>query len=200
MAFGVPARVVGTPAWTRKAGNHTWVEVWDDGKWRFLGAYDGAGLDDAWFAEDAARADASDPSHAIYAVSFERTGLEFPCVWLPPWKRSPVSAVPRTAFYKALAGKNVPFRLFVSVVDGKGKRVPAKVVLRDASGAEVASGVASPEGRDSNDILSLGIPRKGLPGEYSLSVEYDGAKASRKVSIGRDDIAKGSKRITVEAR
>jgi len=200
MAFGVPARVVGTPAWTRKAGNHTWVEVWDDGEWRFLGAYDGAGLDDAWFAEDAARADASDPSHAIYAVSFERTGLEFPCVWTPPWKHSFVSAVPRTAFYNALGGKRAPFKLFVSVVDGKGNRVPAKVVLRDASGAEVASGVASSEGKDSNDILSLGIPLGRLPGEYSLSVEYDGAKVSRKVSLGREDVAKGFKRITVEAR
>jgi len=35
---GVPARVAGTPAWyqNRDAGNHNWVEVWDDGAWKFL--------------------------------------------------------------------------------------------------------------------------------------------------------------------
>jgi hypothetical protein len=60
--------------------------------------------------------------------------------------------------------------------------------------------VASSEGKDSNDILSLGIALGRLPCEYSLSVEYEGAKVSRKVSLGREDVAKGFKRITVEAR
>jgi hypothetical protein len=37
-SVGVPARVVGTPAWQqqREHGNHNWVEVWLDGEWRFL--------------------------------------------------------------------------------------------------------------------------------------------------------------------
>lgn len=39
-AFGVAARVAGTPAWyqDRASGNHNWVEVYDDaiGQWKFL--------------------------------------------------------------------------------------------------------------------------------------------------------------------
>ncbi len=30
-AVGVPARFAGTPLWTNKSGNHSWVEIWDTG-------------------------------------------------------------------------------------------------------------------------------------------------------------------------
>ena len=36
-SVGVPTRLVGTPMWANKAGNHTWVEIWD-GDWHFTGA------------------------------------------------------------------------------------------------------------------------------------------------------------------
>jgi transglutaminase-like putative cysteine protease len=36
-AVGVPARLAGTPNWSDKRGNHTWVEVWDK-TWHFTGA------------------------------------------------------------------------------------------------------------------------------------------------------------------
>ena len=36
-AVGVPARIAGTPSWTTMHGNHTWVEIWNDGKWNFTG-------------------------------------------------------------------------------------------------------------------------------------------------------------------
>jgi hypothetical protein len=36
-AVGVPARIAGTPMWTNMRGNHTWVEIWDEG-WHFVGA------------------------------------------------------------------------------------------------------------------------------------------------------------------
>ena len=36
-SVGIPARLVGTPLWTNNSGNHTWVEIWDDG-WHFTGA------------------------------------------------------------------------------------------------------------------------------------------------------------------
>lgn len=87
-AVGVPARVAGTPAWTSGRGNggtHEWVEIWD-GRWRFLGAdepHEG-GLDHAWFNEEASLALKDKPMHAIYAVSFRRTGVRFPLVWARP--------------------------------------------------------------------------------------------------------------------
>ena len=50
----VPARLVSV-RWPHKAGNHTWVEVWDGERWRFCGADepDPKGLDRAWFVGDA---------------------------------------------------------------------------------------------------------------------------------------------------
>jgi hypothetical protein len=83
----VPARLVGTPLWASKRGNHTWVEVWDRG-WHFTGACepDPKGLDRAWFVGDAAQAIKDSPEHAIYAASFRKTGLAFPLVWAPGQK------------------------------------------------------------------------------------------------------------------
>src|SRR5690606_36669068 len=82
-AVGVPARLAGTPQWTTKRRNHTWVEVRSEGDWHFLGAaeYNPAGLDRAWFVDDAAKANAADPRRRIYAVSFRRTGMHVPLAW-----------------------------------------------------------------------------------------------------------------------
>ena len=81
-AVGVPARFAGTPLWTDKSGNHSWVEVWDKG-WHFTGAAEPSGdrLDEAWFVGRAAAASLDDPRHAIYAVSYRRTPTAFPVVW-----------------------------------------------------------------------------------------------------------------------
>ena len=79
-AMGVPARVVGTPQWRTVRGNHTWVEVWDNG-WHFLGAAESSALDTGWFKGRAAGQSSAKPKHAIYATSFKRTGLSFPLVW-----------------------------------------------------------------------------------------------------------------------
>ncbi len=82
-AIGVPARFVGTPLWTDGSGNHSWTEVWDNG-WHFTGSAEPNGdeLDKAWFIERAATAKRDDPMHAIYAVSYAKTPLKFPMVWL----------------------------------------------------------------------------------------------------------------------
>jgi len=81
-AVGVPARFTGTPLWTNKSGNHSWVEIWD-GEWHYTGAAEPAGgkLDRAWFTGRAATAQKNHRLHAIYAVSFKRTGMTFPLVW-----------------------------------------------------------------------------------------------------------------------
>ncbi|HEY3413336.1 MAG TPA: transglutaminase-like domain-containing protein [Armatimonadota bacterium] len=88
-AVGVPARLVGTPSWVlpgethpTAGGNHTWVEIWDNG-WHFLGAAEESKLDDTWFVDSAKHADPKDPLHRIYAVSFKKTGTSFPMVWAP---------------------------------------------------------------------------------------------------------------------
>lgn len=81
-AVGIPARLVGTPLWSNRSGNHTWVEIWD-GEWKFTGACEPTGneFNKGWFVGRAATAQADHPLHAIYATSFRRTSLSFPCVW-----------------------------------------------------------------------------------------------------------------------
>jgi hypothetical protein len=81
-AVGIPARFAGTPLWTNKSGNHSWVEIWD-GEWHYTGAAEPAGgkLDRAWFTGRAATAQKDHRLHAIYASSFKRTGITFPLVW-----------------------------------------------------------------------------------------------------------------------
>lgn len=81
-AVCVPARLVGTPLWANKRGNHTWVEIWDQ-DWHFTGACepDKSGLDRGWFVGDAAQAKKDSFEHAIYAASFQKSKQHFPLVW-----------------------------------------------------------------------------------------------------------------------
>ena len=83
-SVGVPARIAGIASWPGRGGNHTWVEVWDDG-WHFLGAAepDPAGLDRGWFAGEAAGAIEGDQRRGLFAVSWGATGQHFPLTWAP---------------------------------------------------------------------------------------------------------------------
>ncbi len=100
-AVGIPARVVGTPKWTDGTGNHTWVEVWDNG-WHFIGASEAGELDQTWFRDAARKADPKRPENRIYAASFKRTKIHFPMVWAP--ERKDIFAADVTARYNALKG------------------------------------------------------------------------------------------------
>ena len=79
-AVGIPARFAGTPSWSDDRGNHSWTEVWIDGRWHFTEYYPTA-LDRSWFLADAGRARPGDRTYGIYAVSFSPTGTSFPMVW-----------------------------------------------------------------------------------------------------------------------
>jgi transglutaminase-like putative cysteine protease len=55
-SVGIPARQCYTPRWAHSDDNHTWVEVWVDGKWHFLGACEPEpDLDLGWFAAPSKR-------------------------------------------------------------------------------------------------------------------------------------------------
>ena len=81
-SVAIPTRLVGTPLWTNKSGNHTWVEIWD-GRWHFTGACepDPKGLDHGWFEGNASQAKKDGLEHAIYAVSFHKRRC--PSHWCP---------------------------------------------------------------------------------------------------------------------
>jgi Transglutaminase-like superfamily len=93
-AVSIPARLAGTPLWSDKRGNHTWVEIWDK-EWHFTGACepDPAGLDRGWFVGAAAQAQKDSFAHAIYAASFKRTTIHFPLVWAMNRKDVPAENV-----------------------------------------------------------------------------------------------------------
>lgn len=55
-SVGIPARQIYTPRWAHTDDNHAWVEVWIDGRWRFLGACEPEPvLDLGWFNEPASQ-------------------------------------------------------------------------------------------------------------------------------------------------
>jgi hypothetical protein len=79
-AVAIPARIAAIPLWADETGNHTWVEVWVNGTWHHIGAWEPTALDKTWFTEKAASTDAN---HRIYATSYSRTDMPFPMVWAP---------------------------------------------------------------------------------------------------------------------
>ena len=154
-AVGVPARVAGIPSWTTRRGNHNWVEVWDGKAWRFTGAgeYNPKGLDRAWFAGDAAKADPNRWEHRIYASSWKRGELFFPMVW--DLKYRELGAVDVTARY--LAAKTPPSApgLALRVIDADRKRLAAKVRLESADGETLQTATTRVDPADWNDVLQL---------------------------------------------
>lgn len=179
-AVGVPARFVGTPRWSDNSGNHSWVEIWDDG-WHFTGACEPAGdkLDDAWFIGRAAGAKRDDRMNAIYASSFRKTPQYFPLVW--DRRNEEVSSVNVTDRYTNLS-KPLPEghkQVYFRVTLGDAKRVPAELKLFDASGKDLWKGTSNDERFDAND--HAGMPLKigdkfrveTKLGEHHQTVEFE---------------------------
>ena len=182
-ALGIPARFVGTPLWSDNSGNHSWIEVWDNG-WHFTGAAEPSGdqLDQAWFIGRASTAKRDDPKHAIYAVSFQKTPLRFPLVW----DRSIdyISAVNVTDRYTQVGFKQPEGTQMVSfrVVDPKTlARTQAKVCVKDESGAVVLEGTTKDEGFDSNDHL-LQYLKQGS--SYTVEVQVGERRWSDGFQVG----------------
>ncbi len=173
-AVGVPARVAGIPAWTNKRGNHTWVEVWDQG-WHFTGAaeYDPAGLDRAWFTADAALADPDSTRHSIYATTWQSTGVHYPLVWdranrsipaenvtsryLPPEPEPKTGAV-RALFRCLTAEGNQRVRCDV-LIEPDRTRTGGEAEKTDgaAAVAEMLTGFTRDESSDCNDVLEFAL-------------------------------------------
>ncbi len=188
-SVGVPARVVGIPDWVDGRGNHTWVEVWDAGGWHFVGAAepDKRGLDHAWFERDAALAQRDAPRHAIYAVSYRRTGLVFPLVWKQDSEGVDAENVTeryaRAAGAGAADGKTARVMVRVYAREG-GPRVPAQVKMVNAADpAQASTGVSKDEGADTNDMLGFELPRGQA---FELSAEFEGMRAQRRVEVGQE--------------
>ena len=178
-AVGVPARFCGTPLWTDRSGNHSWVEVWDDG-WHFTGAAEPAGdaLDNVWFGDRASSARRDDRLHAIYASSFRRTPLFFPMVW--DRDNRDVSAVNVTDRYtsRAVTLPEGAVPLQVRAIDGNAERVTATVEVRRIGGEERFDITTNDERFDANDHRTVVVQAEGT---YDVVGEYDGRVVRQRV-------------------
>jgi len=154
-AVCVPARLVGTPLWSNKRGNHTWVEIWDK-EWYFTGAceQDKNGLNRGWFVGDAAQAQKDSFEHAIYAASFQKTKIHFPLVWNMRSKDVPAENVTER-YTKKAAPKVETVRVFIRVIDASKKRVAVPVVVTNDDPKEKYEGTSRDESADLNDFLTF---------------------------------------------
>jgi transglutaminase-like putative cysteine protease len=166
-SVGIPARLVGTPRWATKNGNHTWIEIWDK-DWHFTGACepDPNGLDRGWFVADAAAAIKGDAQKAIYAASFEKGKRHFPMVWSR--RDTSVPGLEVTDRYAKAKEKAETVRVFVRVVGENKKRVAVPVVVTpDGDDKTKFEGTSKGESADTNDFLTFELK----PGQkYTVKV------------------------------
>jgi poly(3-hydroxybutyrate) depolymerase len=161
-AVGVPARLAGIAAWPSRGGNHTWVEVWDDG-WHFVGAAepDEKGLDHAWFVGDAARAIKGSGRNAVHAVTYRSTGSFFPMVWAESVPVPGEDVTDRYTRGASAATPAAPARLMVEV-RRQGRRVEAEVMTLDrATGSCRPLGTSLGPSADINRHLTCEAPPSG---------------------------------------
>lgn len=165
-SVGVPARIVGIPDWANKRGNHTWVEIWDDG-WHFTGAaeYDPQGLNRAWFTGDAAQAQVDNPAHSIYAVGYAPTGVHFPLPWDPANRSIPALNVTQRYTREKTELPEGSARVLFSAKNSHGQRVALQVRLApleenqtNPADPQSLQGTTRDESRDTNEFLELVLP------------------------------------------
>ncbi|MCH2105004.1 MAG: polyhydroxyalkanoate depolymerase [Planctomycetes bacterium] len=181
-AVGVPARFVGTPRWSDDSGNHSWIEIYDDG-WHFTGAAEPTGdeLNRAWFTGRAANAVAISEVYGIFAVSYKPTPQRFPMVWRPD--ADYVHAVNVTARYTGPGcelTEGYAWVRFKVTSAATGQRVPATVAVADSSDSVLFDLPAKDERFDANDHVTK--PMK-IGGSFRAHASYEGLSASAPFTV-----------------
>lgn len=190
-SVGVPARLAGIPSWVNKRGNHTWVEIWDQGEWHFTGADEASdqGLNHTWFQADAKLALKDEPRHAIYAVSFQKTDTVFPMVWSRDGSRRVYAqnVTDRYTDSQETGDSTKETLLRVRVWnDGKQQRLVADVELHclQCVGEPPETGRSTGNRADMNDLLQF----KVIPGRtYRVVARHGREKVEREVKIDSSD-------------
>lgn len=209
-AVGIPARFAGTASWHDNRGNHSWTEVWLDGKWRVTEYYFPSKLDHLWFMPDASKADANNRTYAIYATRFGKADDWFPMVWadgdvegrpieeLPKW----VGAENVTKRYQDLAYEQYTRHLeagthtFIKIAGYKKAGYKEHSDDRVAMGVDIFCGTEQMGGgltagplRDMNDMFSVLVEKNR---EYELRY-YDANGDLQRVAV-----ALGEEPVTID--
>ena len=204
-SVGVPARFVGTPLWSDGSGNHSWVEIWDDG-WHFTGAAEPTGdeLDRAWFTGRASRASSENPKNAIYAVTWRATPISFPMTWKP--QDQSVQAVDVTDRYTAgevtIADGHARVRFRVIDPESKERKASSITVYGEDSHLHF-EGVSKDERFDGNHHLESQLE---IGKHFVVIVEQEGGVTASTFVVEKDEqlisiemAALSSKAASVEA-
>ncbi|MEN8193228.1 MAG: transglutaminase-like domain-containing protein [Bacteroidota bacterium] len=175
-AVGIPARFVGVPLWKDHSGNHSWVEIWDNG-WHCIGAAEKGQLDKTWFVKRAALADDSNWKYSIYAASYKKTSVIFPPLF--DSTATYVYADIITDRYNKEIQEDGMISLAVRLFDHlDGSRVKGKVIVQQNS-MTIHEGETMDEKYDYNDFL---IFRLKPIQTYNLIAELDGNKTEKVIT------------------
>lgn len=180
-SVGIPARFVGC-LWANKPGNHSWVEVWQDGVWYHLGAFDGVGLNDAWFNSDVVYNKPNDPRYAIFAYA-----------WLPSagttlrsmtsGRTTPRPVLDVTQRYLDLFAKPKACRIYVVVRNAKGTRQVRDVALMQGD-QQIAAGKTFDDAQDLNSHFSFVAP-EGVKATIQVRAADGTVREMREVTFGK---------------
>ncbi len=99
-AVGIPARAVGIPTWNHVRGNHTWPEVWLDGRWQMI-EFNEKDFNTGWVMENIGMLDPDHPWQRIL-VQHPEGRLVFP---VGTMEQQPVKAQDATERYRNLAAE-----------------------------------------------------------------------------------------------
>jgi len=176
-AAGIPARFVGVPLWADHSGNHSWVEIWDDG-WHFIGAGEPGPLNKTWFAQRAELSNDSKWKYSIYAASFKKTNVIYPPLF--DTTAAYVYADIVTDRYSKQVRDDGHIALAVRLYDHtKGPRIKGEItVLQD--GKIIGEGFTRDETSDFNDFLIF----KLLAGQsYQIHADADGRTKDENIKL-----------------
>ena len=198
-AVGIPARFAGTASWHDNRGNHSWTEVWLDGKWRVTEYYFPSKLDHLWFMPDASKANKDDRTYAIYATRFGQADDWFPMVWADESEDADIESLPRTVGaenvterYQKLAYEQYTRHMeagthtFIRIAGYKDAAHTEHSDDRVAMGVDVFWGTEQMGGgltagplRDMNDVFSVLVEKNR---SYELRY-YDAAGELHRVAV-----------------
>jgi hypothetical protein len=185
-SVGIPSRVVGTPAWTTKRGNHNWVEVWtvDDKSWHFTEYHpDKKGLDHGWLLADAAQGNAKSLLHSIYATSWKSSDSYFPMVWNPKNEQIPAENV--TGRYAKLGGQMDESLCELRIhLAQEGKRVETSVIVVQGD-LKICEGTSPKPTDDMNRYFTAKV-RKGQRYQVFWKDISSGKMKSKPVTTPKD--------------
>tara|TARA_B100001250_G_scaffold196286_1_gene168624 strand:- start:188 stop:1291 length:1104 start_codon:yes stop_codon:yes gene_type:complete len=155
-SVGIPARFVGTPMWYNNSGNHSWVEIWDEG-WHYTGAAEPTGnkLNQVWFSELASKAKKGDMKYGIFASTWNYSRNYFPMDWLPEVKT--YRSIDVTEKYSIYLTESLLVPIRIKAVDPFGLRKSVNVTIKGQK--IIFKGKSKDETFDANDHLTVMLPR-----------------------------------------